>query len=783
MKLLAKSEPPNDDTVPPSILEHCSGVREAAEAVWAAIEADLADGLVRDPTELRQSILPLYLTAAQLHDLGKANSAFQALVDPDSTQRKRQPIRHEILAGVLLTDERFWGQWFTKAFGNRDSWSVVWAVAGHHLEFRRKRPDETEDPLYRTGGVPRSVKLYVDDDQILRLLEAAAKLSPAINTIAGTAPVLDLAPFDPLDDSKSGLEAAVCRFVRRSDSYWRRTRHDRRFQEDVALLKALLIAADVAASTMVESDKQITSCIGDWLSTRLGHGQAGKIARDNLDGNAPRKFQESVAASDRLVTVVTAGCGNGKTTAAYLWGDTWAEGRKLFFAYPTTGTASAGFQDYLFGQSELERTLMHSRAEADLRAMLDSPTEDESPVARAQRSESLIAWGQQVIACTVDTVVGLVQNQRRPLFGFPAIACGAFVFDEVHSYDRRLFGELLRFIATFPGVPMLIMSASIPPSRLDALRQVAGDRMNPEPIHGDEQVEGVKRYHLHLGSEEDCWSQVQDALLRHEKVLWVCNTVGGGVRVFRAAQERFAHVDDLRLLLYHSRFRYGGLRQYPGRVERQREVLAEFKYADVQKTRRRRPGPALAVTTQVCEMSLNISADLLVSALCPLPSLVQRLGRLNRHTIRDDPKPALVYPFGGRPYHEEDPSAQMKAAEEMIRQLEGAPSSQTELAGFVDRLYSEEDSPKYSAWLDGGWQSESLPAREGDNSITVVRAEDLDRVGRPWNPANVVPWTIPMLFKRGFTWERRVAGYPVARKGTVLYDETEGASWANFKTV
>src|SRR5439155_5560638 len=137
------------------------------------------------------------------------------------------------------------------------------------------------------------------------------------------------------------------------------------------------------------------------------------------------------------------------------------------------------------------RTLIHGRAWVDLRAMQDSPGDD--PAEGPQRLESLAAWGQQVIACTVDTVLGLIQNQRRPLFSFPAIACGAFVFDEIHSYDRRLFGELLTFLGTFPGAPVLLMSASIPPDRLAALRQVLGCRLG-EAIGGEPELEMIKRY-------------------------------------------------------------------------------------------------------------------------------------------------------------------------------------------------------------------------------------------------------------------------------------------------
>jgi len=109
------------------------------------------------------------------------------------------------------------------------------------------------------------------------------------------------------------------------------------------------------------------------------------------------------------------------------------------------------------------------------------------------------------------------------------------------------------------------------------------------------------------------------------------------------------------------------------------------------------------------------------------------------------------------------------------------------LGKMINKLQSEEELPEYSAWLDGGWQSEPLPAREGDNSITLVRQEDLVGLKRlpngKFDKNDIIPLTIPMLFQRGFDWTERAAGYPIAPVGTVSYDwdETEkigeGAAW------
>ena len=72
----------------------------------------------------------------------------------------------------------------------------------------------------------------------------------------------------------------------------------------------------------------------------------------------------------------------------------------------------------------------------------------------------------------------LLSRQNTVVCGF---AAGAFVFDEVHAYDAKLWGGLLRFLMEFPGVPALLMSASIPQHRQKQLKNVviSGDNRHP----------------------------------------------------------------------------------------------------------------------------------------------------------------------------------------------------------------------------------------------------------------------------------------------------------------
>jgi len=577
-------------------------------------------------------------------------------------------------------------------------------------------------------------------------------------------PVLEDRTFTTDEGKLNSIEPLLRNLVTQSRKTWLLCRHDEQFKLRLSMLKALLIAADVAGSALVAEGLSLDEWIPRAMSNRLQAADLDAVICDRLRGKPKRDFQEKLEATSHPATIVMAGCGNGKTIAAYLWAKHWALGRKLFFAYPTTGTTSAGFEDYLLAQTHLERALIHGRAQVDLQAMTGCPEDDSFEA--GSRLDSLKAWSQQVVACTVDTVLGLVQNQRRGLFSFPAVACAAFVFDEVHSYDRRLFGALLTFLRVFPGAPVLLMSASIPPARLEALREVLGTRM-AEVIPGESELEGRWRYQIESrDSAEDCWRDVKQTLdVKHEKVLWVCNTVRDAVRVFQDASQR-----GLPARIYHSRFRYHD------RVIRQREILDAFAPS---------APPCLVVATQVCEMSLDISADLLITALAPLPALVQRMGRLNRFARFDSAKPCLIYPFKGRPYDKLEHRQQIEGAKQMIARLSNKPSSQADLAKDLNQMWTDEEWTLSSAWLDGGWQSEPLPTREGEYTVTMIRKDDFDHISEKlgpesrghWTAQRLVPWTITMPLSDAFVFERRAGGYPVAPQGAIVYDLIEGARW------
>ena len=521
----------------------------------------------------------------------------------------------------------------------------------------------------------------------------------------------------------------------------------------VPVVKSCLIAADVAGSVLPKArpfDPDRWSWIGRAFADRPEPGDLQAVIDYRLDGITPREFQTAVAATPARVSFVKAGCGSGKTLAAYMWAAKNHPTRRLYFCYPTTGTATEGFRDYLFDDAEktprVGADLFHGRSDVDFELILGTDR-DIDPFDEARRLDSLRAWKTPVVACTVDTVLGLVQNNRRGLFGWPALAQSAFVFDEIHAFDDALFGALLRFLRDLPGLPALLMTASLPKAREEALREILG---RLDPIPGPTELEDRPRYRKAVATGCGPVPLVNETLDRGGKVLWVCNTV---VRVIDAA-DRVAARNPL---IYHSRFKY------EDRVRRHADVIAAF----------RGNGPALAVCSQVAEMSLDLSADLLVTDLAPVPALIQRLGRLNRRAEAGSPTQpfVVVEPDAPLPYSQAD----LDAARTWLDRLSDDGISQRQLADAWEQEGDHAPELIGSAWRDGGPQTTVRELREGSPGVTVLMLCDVARVQE--RPANLTRIVLPMPPRKGWEQWPRVLGVPIAPADAIIYDSLRGAQW------
>lgn len=717
-----------------SLAGHSQRVGEAAEVLCSALREDLRRFFHFDDEQLDclQRLLPV---AGLVHDLGKSSDMFQDLLAGHG-RRVRQPFHHEWVSVALLSgDTPLMNAIRATCTPGERGLVSVW-VAAHHLR------DESAN-----GGTRRS-------SEQLTLLTNHPSLQPVWDRLASVlgleisgwpAAVWTPEMFEDLINFEYGILAGEA--LDQAPDALRRL---------VGVGKALLIAADILGSAWHDDSVTIGDVIRDRVSVRLDSMELQRVVASRLAGNPPRPFQDQVAASMARVTLVTAGCGNGKTIAAYMWGRHHAAGRSLVFCYPTTGTTSAGFEDYLLAQTELERRLLHSRARVDVRGFLRSVDDGGLGI---WAPDVLDRWGTQVAACTVDTVLGFLTHWRTALASMPLWARSAFVFDEVHSYDEKLFGALLTFLSrTRP--PVLLMTASLSPARLAAIREAVEHPL--QPIGGAAELEDAARYRLEPADPADALALVVASVREGQRVLWVTNTVARAVDAYRVLRGELG--DSCRV--YHSRFRYRD------RVGRQQEILAAF----------RSDRGAAVVATQVCEMSLDISADLLISEVCPFPSLVQRLGRLNRHpALPASSKPARILEVESRlPYMDAD----LDACRDTLAGLWRRDLSQRDLADALSRLHGHVPIPRRLGFFDDTVHTSEQPLREASPGITVLRRADLRGIRRPIPADQRVALAIPMppvpkrFGEASATWKRH-RGLAEVPDSALVYDPQEGAAWAS----
>lgn len=566
---------------------HMGCVMRASEVLVEKLGQRILDQLAITSFSLEEFSQTVKL-GAYLRDWGKANQHFQEMIylksehetvkckRPSDLQKNwkehgsRQMLRHEIISGILALQVPVFRKWLENC-QNAKLIPAVWAAIGHHLKAGLSKHGKCLNVAEIADGTKGELKIFTQSDDFKALLRMGQRF-------------LGLTEFTaelPAEIwSRSDLEEALKEMGKEFRAYEQTL--DWEQWKFIAVVKATVMAADLAGSALPNVDdgiadnttdvaaicKGLQGWIREVLDLVLKEEELQALIDERLKGKDLLPFQKKIAATSKRVTVVKAGCGTGKTIGAYAWAKKWAKERKLFFCYPTTGTATQGYIDYADG-TEMEAALMHSRADLDRELLFSGEPDDSEGI--ESRLSAFQTWRKKLIICTVDSVLGLMQNNRRPLYAWPAIAQGAFVFDEVHAYDESLFGALIEFLKTFRGAPVLLMSASFTPAQLQKIQEVIAEM--GEPIHdndlikGLEKLEVLKRYQIQIVKEvsedlSEVWQSVVEALKqgqKGQKVLWVTNSVKDCINRYHQAETIIAKElleFDTRLLIYHSRYRY-----------------------------------------------------------------------------------------------------------------------------------------------------------------------------------------------------------------------------------
>ena len=392
----------------------------------------------------------------------------------------------------------------------------------------------------------------------------------------------------------------------------------------------------------------------------------------------PRPLQTAAASApiDRQLLILESETGSGKTEAALLrFAALWRAGLVdgLYFAVPTRAAAKQLHErvsralDRLFPAAANVETvlavpgyLVAGDAVGRRAERFDVYWEDEPDEERRQArwsAESARKFLSATAAVgTVDQVLLAGLRVKWAHFRAGALARSLLVVDEVHASDaymtELLQGVLRGHLAL--GGHALLMSATLgaaataklvsrsprhsTPSPTDAeavpypaLTVAAGGR-SPEvvaiPETGSTKTVSVTARPI-LGDPAAIARAAARAARDGAKVLVTRNTVTSAQAVFGELLAQGG--EDLGLTvahgpaLHHSRFAVEDRKLLDDAVE---HALGKGD---------RPAGGVVVIGTQTLEQSLDIDADILLSDLCPVDVLLQRIGRLHRHGRTDRP--------------------------------------------------------------------------------------------------------------------------------------------------
>lgn len=412
---------------------------------------------------------------------------------------------------------------------------------------------------------------------------------------------------------------------------------------------------------------------------------------DLWPGTSPRPFQaatmNALPASGSALVIIESDTGSGKTRLA-LWCAhylaTTCGYQGLYMAMPTRAAANqigAELRDFIgtalddgdranmavvHGTAEgtdLVRLLLDAAAPApdDLFAFVAGTTCDKAVLSDwyLQRCRGLIStFG----IGTVDQVVLAGQKSRHWMLRLFGLAGKTIVIDEAHAYElyqQNILCAVLEWLAD-AGASVVVLSATLPADTRQALttawcrglRTPVDDTGTSGPVTVVDSTGTVIRtgpavpppaLHTRIGFTPDPGpAALADQLLTDAAdggiVAVIRNRVAAAEELHREALDQAtAHGwQPHEIVLLHGRMLPRDRLPIEDRLTR----LIGPHPEDRTLPNPDRPTRLLVIATQVIEQSLDIDFDAMITDLAPIDLVIQRRGRLHRHTVNDPTRAA-----------------------------------------------------------------------------------------------------------------------------------------------
>jgi CRISPR-associated endonuclease/helicase Cas3 len=362
--------------------------------------------------------------------------------------------------------------------------------------------------------------------------------------------------------------------------------------------------------------------------------------------------------------------GSGKTEAALYAADTWLQAQRgsgMYIAMPTQATSNQmhnRVEDFLlkrYPKTSLNFHLVHGGAlledKKSVEAQGISDDDDPNNTDGGIRAEAWFLPRKRTLLApfgvgTVDQALMSVLQTRHFFVRMFGLQNKVVIFDEVHAYDTymsELFKRLLAWLRQI-GVSVVLLSATLPEkTRRELTAAYLGlEEVDVPPAEYPRLTiasdSGVQSIPLETPSSRTielnpCDTQPQTIIEHLREALQnggcaavICNRVARAQELYREIKTA-GLVPEEDLILFHARF------PFAWREEIETKVLDKFGKDKNGGKNPNRPQKSIVVATQVIEQSLDLDFDFMVSDLAPMDLLIQRAGRLHRHSQNDATRP------------------------------------------------------------------------------------------------------------------------------------------------
>ena len=441
----------------------------------------------------------LVVEACRIHDLGKVNLVFQAMICPKLAEkfyidvRKTQQIPHGFLSAVTISLDEF--DDLSELFSDKDFGPFITAVYYHH-----DREDHYNSP---------AIRKYAEKYYMKQIEEYLNRKIRKLNC-------------SNLDDLLFRNNVYTGKYIPDSNAW-----------KEYLLIKGLLNKFDYTVSAGYENAESAID---------LPEKKLVKNIEKFLNGKELRPAQKFMKMNRDKNLIVIAPTGSGKTEASLLW----MNGEKSFYTLPLKVSSNAIYLRIKENYEYKDVALLHSDAMA---VYLREYNGNEDIGEKYERSKML---SQPLTVCTVDQLFRFVYRALGTEIFAATLKYSKLVLDEIQAYEPRVIATIiygLKMIQEMGG-KFAIITATFPPVLKYFMEQyglVEGKQYIFKDFTGKEyQVEKYPRHKVEIRHSE---MNLDEIRLRgkNRKVLVICNTVS-------KAQKLYKKLEGENVWLLHSKY-------------------------------------------------------------------------------------------------------------------------------------------------------------------------------------------------------------------------------------